>query len=39
LFSEVKLEIDRYGFFEANIDISAIHGPIADTNNRYFQNV
>jgi len=22
------LEIDRYGFFEADTDISAIHGPI-----------
>jgi len=27
-----KLEIDRYGFFGVNIDISAIHGQIADTN-------
>jgi len=29
------LEIDRYGFFGANIntDISAIHEPIANTNN------
>jgi len=23
-----KLEIDRYGFFEADTDISAIHGPM-----------
>jgi len=28
----IKLEIDRYGFFEADTDISAIHGLIADTN-------
>jgi len=26
----LKLEIDRYGFFGADTDISAIHGPIAD---------
>jgi len=25
-----RSEIDRYGFFEADIDISAIHGPITD---------
>jgi len=32
------VEIDQYGFFGADtdIDISAIHGLIAD--NRYFQN-
>jgi len=24
----LQLEIDRYGFFEADTDISAIHGPI-----------
>jgi len=30
------VEIDRYGFFGAHTDISAIHGLIAD--NRYFKN-
>jgi len=36
----LKIGIDRYGFFEADADtdISAIHGLIADTDNRYFQN-
>jgi len=32
------LEIDRYGFFgadDADINISAMHGLIADTNNSY----
>jgi len=29
------LEIDRYGIFGADTDISAIHGLIADTDNRY----
>jgi len=24
------IEIDRYGFFDADTDISAIHGPITD---------
>ena len=33
-----ELEIDRYGFFGADTDISAIHGPIANTDNQYFQN-
>ena len=32
------LKIDRYGFFEADTDISAIDGLIADTDNWYFQN-
>jgi len=27
-----SLEIYRYGFFGADTDISAIHGPIADTD-------
>jgi len=27
-----KLEIDRYGFFEADTDISAIYGLIPITN-------
>jgi len=31
----LTVEIDRYGFFGANTDTSAIHGPIAD--NWYFQ--
>jgi len=26
----MQLEIDRYGFFGADTDISAVHGPIAD---------
>jgi len=26
------IEIDRYGFFGADTDTSAIHGPIADTD-------
>jgi len=30
------IEIDRYGFFEANTDISAINGYIGRC--RYFQN-
>jgi len=29
---------DWYGFFEADTDISAIHGLIADTDNHYFRN-
>jgi len=32
------VEIDPYGFFGADANISAIHGPITDTNNQYFQN-
>ena len=32
------VEINRYGFFGANTDILAIHGPIAGTDNQYFQN-
>jgi len=39
--SEVKswqceLGIYRYGFIGADTDISAIHGPTANTNNWYF---
>jgi len=29
---------DRHGFLGADTDILAIRGPIADTDNRYFQN-
>jgi len=33
-----KLEINPYGFFEADTDTSTIHGLIANTaNSRYFQ--
>jgi len=32
----LQLKIDRYGFFGADTDISAIHGPIA--GNWYFQH-
>jgi len=32
-------EIDRYGFFGTDTDKSAIHGPIADTDNRFFQKI
>jgi len=28
----VKIRIDRYDFFGADADISAIHGPIADAD-------
>jgi len=35
---KVQVEIDWYGYFGADTDTSAIHGPIADTDNRYFQN-
>jgi len=30
--------IDRYGFFGVDTDISAIHGPIADTDKPIFSN-
>ena len=33
------LEINQYGFFGADTNISAIHGPIADTNNQGCQVV
>ena len=34
LLQKTQLEIDRYGFVGADtdVDISAIHGPIADTD-------
>jgi len=31
------LEIDWHGFFGANTDTQAIHGPIAYTDNQYFK--
>ena len=31
----VNLEIDQYGFFEADTNISAIHGLIAHTDNQW----
>jgi len=30
LYRDPLLEIDRYGFFGTDTDISAIHGPITD---------
>jgi len=35
LWQSLHAQIDQYGFFGADTNIAAIHGPIA--NNRYFQ--
>ena len=37
-FMQSHFDIDRHGFLGANTDISAVHGPIADTDNWHVQN-
>jgi len=35
----LNIEIDQYGLFGADTDVSVIHGLIADTDNLYCQNL